>query len=78
MGASDFPIIDVKPENILRDFGCGPWIDDIIEAVLKKDPDSGRDGRSAPLWVPHTKDVNDFCVVLSDLSHGNFTTCIRV
>ena len=57
----------------MRDFGVGPRIDDIIEAILKKEPNVGRDGRSAPLWIPHAKKPGDLYVVLTDLSHGKFS-----
>ena len=63
---------DVKPENLLRDFGLGPDVDDIVEAIMNKETAAGKDGRSAPLWIPHVKDtdLDQLNIVLSDFSHG--------
>ncbi|KAL5514153.1 hypothetical protein ACEPAG_2241 [Sanghuangporus baumii] len=67
---------DVKPENILRDFNVGPQIDDIFEAILKHEPNAGRDGRAAALWLPHDKRSEYFYVVLADLSHASWNDLI--
>ncbi|KAF8636751.1 hypothetical protein AX16_010955 [Volvariella volvacea WC 439] len=67
---------DVKPENLLRDFNLGPQIDDIIETLLKKEPDAGHNGRSAPLWIPHADRPDDLDIVLADLSHASWNDLI--
>ncbi|KAL5476660.1 hypothetical protein ACEPAI_2846 [Sanghuangporus weigelae] len=68
---------DVKPENILRDFKLGPNVDDLFEIIMVKEPDAGRDGRSAPLWIPHATELQYFFVVLSDFSHSSWKDLIE-
>ena len=44
----------------MRDFGLGPRIDMLVEAILKIDPDYGRDGSLAPLWFPRINEIDKF------------------
>ena len=37
---------------------------------MEQEPDAGKDGRTTPLWFPHTFEPEIFFVVLSDFSHG--------
>ncbi|KAL5521466.1 hypothetical protein ACEPAF_2214 [Sanghuangporus sanghuang] len=68
---------DVKPENVFRDFNLGPDIDDIFEAIRTQEPNVGRDGRSAALWVPHHDRLDYFSTVLADLSHASWSDLIK-
>ncbi|KAL5476657.1 hypothetical protein ACEPAI_2843 [Sanghuangporus weigelae] len=68
---------DVKPENMFRDFNLGPEIDDIFEAIRTQEPNAGRDGHSAALWIPHHDRLDYFFVVLADLSHASWRDLIK-
>ncbi|KAL5521472.1 hypothetical protein ACEPAF_2220 [Sanghuangporus sanghuang] len=63
---------DVKPENILVDFNIGYDLDDIFEAIMKMEPNAGRDGCAASLWFPHHRIKENFRVVLADFSHASW------
>ncbi|KAL5514154.1 hypothetical protein ACEPAG_2242 [Sanghuangporus baumii] len=67
---------DVKPENILVDFNIGNDVDDLFEIIMKKEPNAGRQGYAASLWLPHHILENPR-VVLSDFSHASWNDLIE-
>ncbi|OCB91789.1 hypothetical protein A7U60_g933 [Sanghuangporus baumii] len=69
-------VIDIKPENVLVNFNIGNDVDDLFEAVMKKEPNAGRQGRAASLWLPHHILENPR-FVLSDFSHASWKDLIE-
>ena len=61
--------LDVKPENLLVDFDTGLNIDKAFEAVMRLEPNAGRDGHASPLWFPHDQ-FDGYRVILTDFGHG--------
>ncbi|KAL5476658.1 hypothetical protein ACEPAI_2844 [Sanghuangporus weigelae] len=68
---------DVKPENILVDFNIGNDVDDLFEAIMKKEPNAGRQGHAASLWLPHHIIEKKLRVVLADFSHASWNDLIE-